>query len=243
MGMPITLTLVKVDDDTGVDLIKQSFDYFRYVDRVFSTYKPDSQISLINSGELSPADALPVVREVLELCAQMKSATDGYFDITRKGQIDPSGLVKGWAIYNAAKMLDEAGVQNYCIEAGGDLQVKGLNEAGKPWRVGIRNPSNKSEIVKVLELSGGAVATSGNYERGEHIYNPHTGRAATQLLSLSVIGPNIYEADVYATAAFAMNEAGPGFIASLGLECYALERGGEAVLTPGLREYEAKDDQ
>ncbi len=65
------------------------------------------------------------------------------------------------------------------------------------------------EIVKVLAISDRGVATSGTYIRGQHIYNPVTGGLPDpEIVSITVIGPDIYEADCYATAAFAMGRKG-----------------------------------
>jgi len=160
----------------------------------------------------------------------------GYFDIRRPdGRVDPSGLVKGWAIRNAARLIETAGFRNYCVEAGGDLQCRGYNEQGQRWRVGIRNPFEATQIVKVLAPGDCGVATSGAYVRGRHIYDPHTAGPATDATaSITVVGPDIYEADRFATAAFAMGTDGIAFIESMpGLEGYAIDREGVATMTSG----------
>src|SRR5262249_40261676 len=147
------------------------FEHFIKVDERFSTYKHQSEISRINRGELKPQDYSRQMREIFFLAEQTKSLTKEYFNIFRPdGKIDPSGLVKGWAIYNAAKILQQDGFKKFFIEAGGDIQAESDDKA---WTVGIRNPFNKSQIVKVLHISHEGMATSGNYERGNHIYNPH----------------------------------------------------------------------
>lgn len=237
MGMPITVEVILADDAAAKRNMDRVFDDIREVDRTFSTYKPDSEISRMNRGELTADDASAVVRDVLALCEQMKSRTGGYFDILRDGRMDPSGLVKGWSIGEAAKLLDDAGVQDYCITAGGDIQLRGHNADGEKWTVGIQNPRKRGEIVKVLRLTDMAVATSGTYERGEHIYDPHTGRAAVHWQGLTVVGPAILEADVFATAACAMGAAGPGWLAEQGFECYAIGSDDTAVFTPGINTY------
>ena len=233
MGMPVTLEVVGGDQSTD----EQVFEYLLGVDRTFSTYKSDSAISRINRGELTRGEAPVEVRQVLADCDEMRLRTNGYFDIRRGDAIDPSGLVKGWSIGEAAKLLDAAGVHNYCLEAGGDIVVRGNNADGEKWRVGIRNPRRKNEIVKVLKVTDMAVATSGTYERGEHIYDPHTGKAATAWLSLTVVGSEIVPADVFATAACAMGGGGPGWVAKQGLECYAIGHDETAVFTPGLERF------
>ena len=125
------------------------------------------------------------------------------------------------------------------LRIGGDIQVAGTNSQGQPWRVGIRNPFNPHEIVKVLAIGDCGVATSGTYIRGQHIYNPKSsGQPITEIVSLTVIGPNVYEADRFATAAFAMGRAGIFFIEQLeGLEGYMIDRHGQATLTSGFARY------
>ncbi|HEY2003505.1 MAG TPA: FAD:protein FMN transferase [Candidatus Saccharimonadia bacterium] len=229
MGMPVTLEVPDGNDRAAA--MEAAFDRLMWVDKVFSTYKPDSQISRLNRGELKAGQLDSEVRGVLAACEKMRKVTGGYFDIRRTGnEIDPSGYVKGWAIGEGAEILRRAGVERYFVDAGGDMQVRG------EWRVGIRNPFNRQEIVKALRVSNVGVATSGTYERGEHIYDPHTGKPATGLASLTVVGPDIVTADVYATAAFAMGANGAEWVAAQGLECYAIAPDGTATFTPGLRQ-------
>ncbi|RUZ50747.1 FAD:protein FMN transferase, partial [Mesorhizobium sp. M7A.F.Ca.US.003.02.2.1] len=121
------------------------------------------------------------------------------------GSIDPSGIVKGWAIRNAAAIIQRSGIRDFFIEAGGDIQSCGKNASGHDWSVGIRNPFNPDEIVKIVYPRGRGLATSGSYVRGQHIYNPHAIDSPIQdIVSLTVIGADVLEADRFATAAFAM---------------------------------------
>lgn len=237
MGMHITIEIV----DRGVtDAIFESvFDYFTAVDKTFSPYKKESEISLINSGKVSENNYSDDMREIFQLADQTKQESGGYFDIRHNGKYDPSGLVKGWAIYHAAKLLEKNGYKNYFIDAGGDIQVSGKNAAGNPWRVGIKNPLNSREIIKVIAVTGEGIATSGTAERGKHIYNPHRTKAHTNdIVSLTVIGKNIYEADRFATAAFAMGREGIYFIeAKEGLEGYMIDKQGIATYTNGFANY------
>lgn len=236
MGMPIT---VAIDDAaaTRQDL-EDVFNYFVHVDTVFSTYKPHSEISRINAG--LPKDKWSdEVKDVLFLCDQTHAQTNGYFNIRRGKTIDPSGLVKGWAINNAASMLRSRGFKYFYIDAGGDTQVSTRKAGGTPWRVGIRSPFVRNKIIKILDIAGKGVATSGTYVRGQHIYNPHAPGALTEVASLTVVGPTIYDADRYATAAFAMGKAGISFIESLpGHEAYMVEPSGVATATSGFGAYE-----
>ncbi len=241
MGMPITVNVV--GSTVPATLFDQVFAYFNYVDLTFSTYKADSEISRINRGELSLERASEDVRTIFELADQTREETNGYFDIRHNGGYDPLGLVKGWAIFNAAEIVRQEGYTDFYVEAGGDIQAIGKNDQGRPWRVGIRNPFNMQEIVKVLGLSNAGIATSGTYIRGAHIYNPKDpGDPLAEIVSLSVIGPDVYEADRFATAAFAMGRKGIYFIEKLtDFEGYMIDRNGQATFTSGFGRYLAYD--
>jgi thiamine biosynthesis lipoprotein len=223
--------------------LEQVFAYFDYVDRTFSTYKAESEVSRINRGELSLAQASADVQEIFELAEQTRQETEGYFDIRHNGRYDPLGLVKGWAIFNAAELVRAAGYADFYVDAGGDIQAAGKNDDGQRWRVGIRNPFNLREIVKVLALSNVGIATSGTYIRGAHIYNPKDGAdPLTDVVSLTVVGPDVYEADRFATAAFAMGRRGIHFIEKLtDFEGYLIDRNGQATFTSGFGRYLAYD--
>lgn len=219
------------------------------VDARFSTYEPDSEISRVMRGELSESEASPDVRHVLAACEHLATATDGAFDARRHrrdGRIDPSGYVKGWAIEEAAWQLDAAGARNYWINGGGDIVARGLAATGGPWRVGIRHPDREDRVAAVLEVSDRAVATSGDYERGDHVRNPRTGRAATGLRSVTVVGPRLAFTDAYATAVFVMGLDGLTWLASDGrgddYAGYAITDDGRAVWTARMDRYLVRAD-
>jgi len=236
MGMPVTVEIL----DAGVrrEDLDAVFTYFRWVDATFSTYDAASEISRINRGELVPERACEEMRTILALAAETKRATLGYFDIARNGVLDPSGIVKGWAIQQGAGRLQAEGWRDFYVDAGGDVQVAGTNR-GRPWRVGIRNPFRHEEHVKVLAISDRGVATSGTAVRGQHIYDPHRpGEPLLDVLSLTVIGPNVYEADRFATAAFSMGRRGIAFIEALdGFEGYMIDADARATYTSGFERY------
>ena len=238
MGMPITIEVIG-NNPKALTALAEAFSLFRAVDMTFSTYKPESEISRISRGELAPADASPDVQWVLAECETWKKRTNGYFDMHTKTGIDPSGLVKGWAISDVALHLSTFGFSGYFVDAGGDIQVSGTNERGAPWEIGIRNPHNTKEIVKRISLSQGGVATSGIYERGAHIYDPHTGKAVEHFLSLTVIGPDIFEADLIATAAFAMGDPDLPLLKQFPhLDACLITAKDEVIMTPGFARYE-----
>ena len=236
MGMPITLEAV--DSRVTLDDLDNVFAYFVSVDDTFSTYKATSEMSKINRGELLAVHSSENMKAILALSEQTKKDTHGYFDIQRDGIYDPSGIVKGWAIHNAAHMLNAWGYRNFFIDAGGDIQVAGNND-GKLWRVGIRNPFNRTEYVKVLSLTDRGIATSGTAIRGQHIYNPyHRNTPLVDVVSITVIGPNIYEADRFATAAFAMGKKGIQFIEKLAdFEGYMIDTSARATFTSNFERY------
>jgi FAD:protein FMN transferase len=237
MGMPIMVEVA--ESSVTRDDLADVFAYFDYIDKKFSTYKENSEISRINRGEITESDYSEDMRTVLKLSAETKQETNGYFDIRHNHRLDPSGLVKGWAIRNAAGILKDKGFKNYYVDAGGDIEIAGLNIEGEPWRVGIRNPFDRRENVKVLNLSNIGIATSGTAIRGQHIYDP-TGKNKTlsEIVSITVIGPDVYEADRFATAAFVMQRAGVAFIEVLpGFEGYQIDRKGIATYTSKFNNY------
>ncbi len=106
----------------------------------------------------------------------------------------------------------------------------------------MRNPFRPDELAYAVRLSGQGIATSGTYRQGEHIYDPRTGQPRADVVSCTVIGPDVYEADRFATAAFAMGTAGLNFIEKLeGFEGYEINRNGLATMTSNFEAYVKKD--
>lgn len=238
MGMPTALEIP--GERVSQDVFDRAFSYFRYIDKTFSTYKETSEISQLNRGEVILENASLDMQEIFRLAEKTKDETHGFFNIrTPREMFDPSGIVKGWSIFKAGKIIEEMGYIDYCLEVGGDIQVRRAESSEDAWRIGIRNPFNREEIIKVVYLRDEGLATSGTSIRGQHIYNPHApDKSLTEIVSLSVIGPNIYEADRFATAAFAMGTEGIYFIESLpGFEGYQVDRHGQATPTSNFDYY------
>ncbi len=236
MGMPITIEIV--DRNATPDDLTEIFDYFFRVDKKFSPFKKNSEVSRINNHMVSITEVSPEMRQILDMCDKTKKETQGYFDPYHNGKFDPSGIVKGWSIKNASEKLKEKGYKNFYIEAGGDIQVFGKNQKGEKWRVGIRNPFNKKEVIKVIFLTDGGVATSGEYERGEHIYNPHSKTIQKEIVSITVVSSNILNADRFATAAFVMGNKGITFLEKQkNLEGYMINSKGVATFTSGFERF------
>jgi thiamine biosynthesis lipoprotein len=229
-------------------ILDEVFDQLHDIDARFSPYKPESEISRLMRGELHEEDASLDVRHVIAACDHLAIVTDGAFDARHHrtdGRLDPSGFVKGWAIEEAAWLIDSAGGRNYWINAGGDIVARGKAAPGRPWRVGIRHPDRADRVAAVLAVSDRAVATSGAYERGGHITDPRTGLVAVGLRSVTVVGPRLAFTDAYATAVYAMGIDGLAWLTA-GVErtayaAYAITDDGRAVWTEGMEDYLVRD--
>ena len=224
------------DDGFEAVHLEPVFDWFRAVDERFSPYKPDSEVSRLIRGEIDEAHVSRDLADVLGMSEAIRRLTSGYFDVRRHradGRPDPTGMVKGWSVERGAAMLDEAGASSFTINAGGDVVARGEPEPGQPWRVGIRHPRVADKVAAVLGVRDLAVATSGAYERGEHIVDPHTGMAPDGLLSLTVVGPSLAYADAFATAGFAMGRDGIAWVVGQpGYGAYAITTDDRAIWTP-----------
>jgi len=208
--------------------------WLHHVDAVFSTYKDDSDISRLRRNELTVGDADPDVAVVLALCAEVEEETDGFFTTSTGTELDPTGLVKGWAIERSSNLLRAHGSRNHAVNGGGDIQLAGQATPDQPWSIGISDPRDRSRVLATVGGRDFAIATSGVAERGLHIMNPHTSEPANGLASITVLGPSLTRVDAYATAAFAM---GPGALrwieATPDLEALLVFPDGTSVLTEG----------
>jgi thiamine biosynthesis lipoprotein len=213
MGTVFTIDIR--DRGSWDDAVSDAISWLHSVDRVFSTYRADSDISRIGRGDLDVIDADPRVGEVLGLCAEMQRDTRGYFTAMVNGRLDPTGLVKGWAIEGASDILRAHGSHNHAVNGGGDMQLAGERAPTEHWRVGISDPFDRTRVLTVVTGRDLAVATSGVAERGAHIVNPFTGRPATELASVTVVGTSLTRVDALATAAFAMGAGAFAWLESL----------------------------
>ncbi|WDZ88214.1 FAD:protein FMN transferase [Micromonospora cathayae] len=223
MGTPISLDLADDLSRATLDaLADEVFGWLREVDARFSTYRADSEVCRLDRGELPLAAASADLRLVLERCADLWRATDGFFDVYATGPLDPSGYVKGWAAQVASDRLLAAGAANHCLNAGGDVRVRGHSATGRPWRIGVQHPWDRTATCLVVTGTDLAVATSGVYERGHHVLDPRQRTPARGLRSVTVAGPDLGVADAYATAAMAMGPAGPAWLDALAGYGYAV---------------------
>ncbi|MCU1458538.1 MAG: thiamine biosynthesis lipoprotein precursor [Actinomycetia bacterium] len=224
----------------GSDAADDVFAWFHRVDDLFSTWRPDSEISRLGRGITGLGDVSTEVRTVLDLCDRVKQESGGAFDarfasdprvVMRDGfgPIDPSGLVKGWALQRAGEMLRDRGARDFTVNAGGDVLAAGRPGAGAAWRIGIQHPWQRDKLAMVLAVSDVGVATSGRYERGDHVVDPRTGRSATDLMAVTVVHEDLALADGYATAALALGDGGPRWLAEMGLAAAAISE--DAIVT------------
>jgi thiamine biosynthesis lipoprotein len=191
------------------------------------------------TGEIVATDLVdigsPSYRDV-QLDERLRTVT-----LCRPLILDLGAVVKGLAIDLAAREL--APLQNFSIDAGGDLYVAGRNEVGERWRVGIRHPRAPEAVAAVLRLTDAAVCTSGDYERpapsgGHHIIDPHSGRSPDDLASVTVVAPNAMLADALSTAAFVLGPSrGLRLLESQGLDGLFLSASLERSMTPGMAAY------
>lgn len=209
MGMPISVALRgrhsvgPVADDAWQEVLAS----LRDADRTFSTYRPDSEISRFGRGEIAEHDLRAEVVEVLAIAARAERATDGAFsawlpDARGARTLDPSAVVKGWAVERAATALRTLEATDFCLSAGGDLT--GRATEGPPWRIGIEDPHDPQRLLATVPIVDGAVATSGTAHRGAHLVDARTGRPPTDIAQVTVIARSLTWADVDATAAYAL---------------------------------------
>jgi thiamine biosynthesis lipoprotein len=216
MGTGATLVLCDpVPTGRAQQLADEVFAWLHEVDQRFSTYRADSEVSRLDRGEIALAGCSADLRHVLARCADLWRATDGYFDAYATGRLDPSGYVKGWSVQVASQRLSAAGAVNHLLDAGGDILARGRPAPGEQWQIGVRHPWEPTSVCWVLSGTDIAVATSGTYERGLHVIDPHTGEKPAALRSVTVVGRNLAIADAYATAAIAMGPRALTWLAQL----------------------------
>ncbi|MEO5834737.1 MAG: FAD:protein FMN transferase [Nakamurella sp.] len=209
MGMPISLALRgrHADTTTGRRAWSAFIARLRRVDQVFSTYREDSVISRLGRGELTQAQCPAEVLEVLDLGRAAEEQSGGAFSVWlpdgRGGtRLEPSGVVKGWAIQRASRHLAALDDTDWCVSAGGDMVCHVADPDRPDWRIGVEHPLDPTRVIAVIPVRTGAVATSGTAHRGQHLIDARTGRPATGVASVTVTGPSLTWADIDATAAY-----------------------------------------
>jgi FAD:protein FMN transferase len=238
MGMAISVDVR--DEGIEADVLDAVFAWLQLVDETFSTYRDDSEVSRLGRGELALDECSQHVRAVLAMCDEVHQTSGGYFDPRAggRGSLDPSGIVKGWAVEHASSMLVDRGATNHCINAGGDVRLRGEPEAGRQWQVGIVHPLDRRALTTVVAGRDFAVATSGTSERGLHVIDPGAGRPAADLASVTIVGPELTYTDAYATAALAMGLDAPKWLTTLPAhQAYIIDATGRVWWTDGFARY------
>ncbi len=215
MGLPVSIHLragrrQALDGHEVLTAVEQTFGVLRRVDTVFSTWRDDSDLLRVRRGDLDPAGAHPWLAEVERLCAEAERRTAGLFSASYgSAGYDPTGMVKGWAVEQAAMHLRHVPGISWCVNAGGDL-LAGTGRGASPstWRVGVEDPRVPGVVAARIPLRVGGLATSGAAARGAHVVDPRTGAAITREGSATVWGPTLLWADVWATALFVDPYAG-----------------------------------
>jgi thiamine biosynthesis lipoprotein len=241
MGTVVTFDVRTSAPPVQVDAaLAGATQWLHWVDDTFSTYKPHSEVSRFDRGELPIDECCQELKQIVALCYKFNGATGGFFDAWASGRFDPSGIVKGWSVEHASRMLQEAGLADHAVDGGGDIRLSGAAGTGRPWHVGVRHPLQREAYCAALALTGGAVATSGTYERGPHVLNPFSRQPASELISVTIVGPELISADAYATAAFAMGAAATDWLESLdGYESLVISPDGRGWSTQGFKDLQS----
>lgn len=231
MGMPVSLALRgrHQADDRAVSAWCEVMATLRWVDEVFSTYRPDSFVSRLSRGEVDVDQCPPEVAEVLALGDRAQAASDGAFSIWRP-HLDPTGVVKGWAVDNAADHLRQLPETDFCLSAGGDMVCRSFGEA---WKVGIENPLDPARLIATVPVHVGGVATSGTAHRGAHLWDGRGG-IPQGVASVTVVADTLTWADIDATAAYALGQRSAEWLRSRGRSGLVVwADGATTVVTPG----------
>lgn len=197
---------------TDLEELHPALEWLHHVEDTFSVHQADTPVSRYGQGLIDERDLSDEVRGVIDHCRDLVGHTDGVFDPWRTpaphGSFNPSGYVKGWAIEQAALLLEASGLHDLTINGGGDIAIRGSMTPGCPWTIGIQHPFEPESLCAHFEMYGPlGVATSGTYHRGAHIVDARTG-ASQSLVSVTVMGPSLTYADVLATTVAAMGETG-----------------------------------
>ena len=210
---------------------------FADADRRFSLYRPDSELSAVNSGRIGLPDAGLALRDAHALAVEWRILTGGAFTPIRPdGLLDLNGVVKALAMRQAAGILEDAGMPEWTLVVGGDLVASGRGPDGGPWVTGIIDPADRGRLLCSVELRGSrrAIATSGTAERGDHIWK--AGSLPGAFTQVTVVADDIVTADVLATAIVA---GGDDMLtetcARWDIDVLAVEAAGGLRATPGFR--------
>ena len=203
MGTVVTIDVYAVAPASSSrisSMLEEACLSLREADDVFSTWKVDSPMSRLRRGEITVSMAPPELDDVLGSCSAARELSGGWFDPwALPGGVDPTGYVKGWAAQRALAGLEDPSVTGAIVNAAGDIASFGGVVPSERFRFGIVNPFATGEVLCVVD-GATSLATSGAYERGLHLIDPHTGSDEAKVASASVTGPDLGLADALATA-------------------------------------------
>ena len=196
------------------------------IDYVFSTYKPTSEISLINEDPNRVwSDEF---RNLFNLSNEISNLSEGAFSPNDANGFDFSAIGKGYAIDKIAELMEKNGVNNYFIEIGGEIRAKGL-KFSEEWIFGIERPTNSKKspyIAFNVPSKGISIATSGEYREPNHIW----GKGPRDLISVTVATSDAASADAWATALYVLGkEKGIDVAEKNNLEVFFITNNGDSI--------------
>lgn len=226
----------RINDCAGICPVKVSQEIFDLIELSLNVSKDSDgafDISYAALGalwrEAQKSGVLPTQAQIAAAKALVNYKLIELYPLTRevylpqKGmRVGFGGVGKGYAVDRAFELLIQEGIDNVMVNGAGDIRLHAAENAPRPWRIGIRNPfAEKNHAMGFFELSSGAVATSGDYERFfrrnnkkyHHVIDPRSGEFTESVASVTLIAQNTLMADIYATTAMALGpEAGIAFL-------------------------------
>ena len=227
-------------------VVARALDYYRLTRGCFDiSVKPVVDLFMESFESAKPSEPTETqITQVLERVGADKIKLDGRtVTFGKPGMgITLDGIAKGYIVDRASEVLSKHGIKNHLINAGGDIRTVWSPSDRKPWTIAIEDPSKHEHFPDVIQLTNGAIATSGNYEvyfdREKmffHIVDPATGRSPQLSTSVSVTAAKAIDADALSTSVFVMNPVrGTRFIDSLPhCECFVLGKTGDVFKSAG----------
>ncbi len=293
MGTTITISVVKADNESTIEIndgIEEAFSEFDRIVNKFTRFHPDSELSNLNRNAGSPTKVSDELYSLISHMLDLAQTTEGAYDPTiidfleiygydsnydfsklnnpeldtfiqervrnrpswkdieiiddsksinlqKTQRIDLGGIGKGYAIDQAFNILDK--FNNFVIDAGGDIKVKGKNEQEKPWQIGLKHKDGTEEIIIAgLNIEGGALASSGSWvkklKQFHHLINPHSGKPVEDISTVYVLASEAILADGWATSIFI---GGENLLSKLppGIEAMFIDNQGMIIGTPLFR--------
>jgi thiamine biosynthesis lipoprotein len=254
MGTVVTMEVVGHEAEREAR-VERATAWFGRIERACSRFDPASELRRLCDRPGRAVEVSPILLETTRFAIALAGETDGAFDPTmgaydavhvdaathtitleRPVSLDLGAIAKGFAVDMAAREL--ASVENFAIDAGGDLYLGGSSAAGTPWSVGIRHPRQDGALLRTIRATDIAVCTSGDYERGPHIIDARTNTPANGVVSVTTIAPLAMVADGFGTAVFALGPArGIELLERHGLEGLVVTTDGEEIHTRGSRHF------